>query len=271
MIARHLGTAALLLGLACSPLLVSAPAEAGDAGVQVSMSPTGPFRDQLHRQLFAGTGKLVPGDRVTRTFYVRNDSDLVARTTVAVSGSGPQNELADVIGVSVDLGGVSSSGPLETDDPDCTLTTTGPNLAPGAVQAVEVALELDDVTGMRAAAQHASLDLLVTLTQVGETGVIETCGEQATADPVPEGGDGSGTNPDSDDDHCEQGAVVTVTGTPSCVPTGVDAGRAREHRAHHPIREQITRSAFPALLLLAVGGGLVIGAWPLTRRRSVEE
>ena len=95
MIARHLGTAALLLGLACSPLLVSSPAEAGDSGVQVSMSPTGPFRDQLHRQLFAGTGKLVPGDRVTRTFYVRNDSDVVARTTVAVSGSGKGSELAD--------------------------------------------------------------------------------------------------------------------------------------------------------------------------------
>ncbi len=268
MIAKHLGTAALMLGLACSPLLVSAPAEAGDAGVQVSTSPTGPFRDQLHRQLFAGTGKLVPGDQATRTFYVRNDSDVVARTTVAVSGSGQQNELADSIDVSVDLSDVSSSGPLETDDPSCTLTATGPNLAPGEVQAVEVALEFDDVTGTRAAAQRASLDLLVTLTQVGETGVIETCGEQATADPVPNDDD---PGSDSDDDRCDQGAVVTVTGTPSCVPTVVDAGQARDHWAHHSIRDGVTRSAFTALLLLAVGGGLVIGAWPLTRRRSVEE
>jgi hypothetical protein len=267
MIARRLGTAALLLGLACSPLLVSSPAEAGDSGVQVSMSPTGPFRDQLHRQLFAGTGKLVPGDRVTRTFYVRNDSDVVARTTVAVSGSGKGSELADSLAVSVDLGDVSSSGSLGTDDPGCTLTTTGTNLAPGAVQAVAVALELDDVTGTRAAAQGASLDLLVTLTQVGESGVIETCGEQATADPVPaDDAPGGGTAPE--EDRCEQGAVVTVTGTPSCVPTVVDAGQAR---AHPSIQERMTRSAFPALLLLAVGGGLVIGAWPLTRRRSVEE
>ena len=121
MIARHLGTAALLLGLACSPLRVSSPAEAGDSGVQGSMSPTGPFRDQLHRQLFAGTGKLVPGDRVTRTFYVRNDSDVVARTTVAVSGSGKGSELADSLAVSVDLGNVSSSGSLGTDDPGCRL------------------------------------------------------------------------------------------------------------------------------------------------------
>jgi hypothetical protein len=268
MIARHLGTAVLLLGLACSPWLLSAPAEAGDSGVQVSMSPTGPFRDQLHRQLFAGTGKLVPGDRVTRTFYVRNDSDVVARTTIAVSGSGQQNELADAIDVSVDLGAVSSAGSLETDDPSCTLTTTGANLAPGAVQAVEVALELDDVTGTRAAAQRASLDFLVTLTQV-KTGVIETCGEQETGDREPEGDPGS--DADLDDDRCEQGAVITVTGAPSCVPTAVDAGQARDRRPHHSIRDRVTRSAFPALLLLAVGGGLVIGAWPLTRRRSVEE
>ncbi len=268
MIAKYLGTAALLLGLACSPLLVSAPAEAGDSGVQVSTSPTGPFRDQLHRQLFAGTGKLVPGDRVTRTFYVRNDSDVVARTTVAVSRPGQVNELADLIDVSVDLGAASSSGPVETDDPNCTLTTIGPNLAPGAVQAVEVALELDDVTGTQAAAQRASLDFLVTLTQV-KTGVIETCGEQETADPHPEP-DPSGVA-ESDDDRCEQGAVVTVTGTPSCVPTVVDAGQARDDREHRSIRDRITRSAFPALLLLAVGGGLAIGAWPLTRRRSVEE
>ncbi len=265
MIARHLGTAALLLGLACSPLLVSAPAAAGGSGVQVSASPTGPFRDQLPRQLFAGTGKLVPGDRVTRTFYVRNDSDVVARTSLDVSRSGQRNELADAIDVSVKLGDVSA-GPVETGGPDCTLTTTGPDLAPGAVQPVEVSVAFDDVTGTRATAQRASLDFLVTLTQV-DIGVIETCGDQETADPEDE--PPGGTAPDHD--RCEDGAVVTVTGTPACVPTVVDAGQAREHRAHHSIRERVSRSAFPALLLLGVGGGLVIGAWPLTRRRSVEE
>lgn len=266
MIARHLGTAALLLGLACSPLLFSTPAQAGDNGVQVSTSASGPFRDQLHRQLFAGAGKLVPGDRVTRTFYVRNGSDVVARTTLAVSDSGPRNDFSDAIDVSVDLGEVSSSGPLQPDDPSCTLTTTGPNLAPGAVQAVEVTLGFGDATGARASAKRASVDLLVTLTQVGETGVVETCGEQANAEPVGDEGDGK-----EGDDTCAQGAVVTVTGNPSCVPTAVAAGDSRDQQAHPSLRERITRSAFPALLLLAVGGGLVMGAWPLARRRSVEE
>lgn len=267
MIARHLGTGALLLGLACSPLLFSTPAQAGDSGVQVSTSASGPFRDQLHRQLFAGAGKLIPGERVTRTFYVRNGSDVVARTTLAVSDSSPRNDFSDAIDVSVDLGEVSSSGRLQSDDPSCTLTTTGPNLAPGAVQPVEVTLDFRDVPGTRAAAQRASVDLLVTLTQVGKTGVVETCGEQATADPVDDEDDGKV----DDVDTCAQGAVVTVTGNQSCVPTAVDAGDSSDRRAQPSVRERVTRNAFPALLLLAVGGGLVIGAWPLARGRSVEE
>ena len=275
MIARRIGTILFLLGLACSPLAFSVPAEAGDSGVQVSTTPTGPFRDQLHRQLFAGAGKLVPGDRVTRTFYVRNDSDLVARTTLEVSDSGPRNGFSDALDVSADLGGVSTDGPLHTGDPDCSLTVTGPNLAPGAVQAVDITVDFRDVVGTAAAAQRASLDLLVTLSQVGETGVVEVCGEQATSDPVDDdpldGGPDDGTNSDPRDDgdaRCDQGAVVTVAGNPSCVPTSVAAGAHEGGPTEPTVREQITRSAIPALLLLGLGGGLVIGAWPMARRRS---
>ena len=279
MIARRIATVLFLLGLACSPLAFSVPAEAGDSGVQVSTSPTGPFRDQLHRQLFAGTGKLVPGDRVTRTFYVRNDSDVVARTTIAVSDSGPRNDFSEGIDVGVDLGTVSSSGPLQTDDPDCTLTTTGSNLAPGAVQGVEVTLDFRDVTGTRGTAQRASLDLQVTLSQVGDGGVVETCGEQATDDtddpddqgaPDDQGDQGGNTGNGNVDDTCRQGAVVTVIGSQSCVPTAVDAGGREGPGAEPTVREQITHSAFPTLVLLGIGGGLAIGAWPLARRRREE-
>lgn len=272
MIARRIGTILLLLGLACTPLAFSVPAEAGDSGVQVSTKPTGPFRDQLGRQLFAGAGKLVPGDRVTRTFYVRNDSDVVARTTVVVSDAGPHNHFSEAIDVGVDMGRVSSSGPLQPDDPDCRLTTTGRNLAPGAVQAIEVTLDFRDVTGSRGAAQEASIDLLVTLSQVDAGGVVEICGEQATDDDPgdPDGpADPAGAD-DNADDTCRQGAVVTVTGTQSCVPTAVDAGRRKGSRAEPTFRQQIAHSAFPALVLLGVGGGLVIGAWPLARRRHQE-
>jgi len=268
MIARRIGTILFLLGLACSPLAFSVPAEAGDSGVQVSTTPTGPFRDQLHRQLFAGAGKLVPGDRVTRTFYVRNDSDLVARTTLEVSDSGPRNGFSDALDVSANLGGVSTDGPLHTGDPDCSLTVTGPNLAPGAVQAVDITVDFRDAATMVAMDQRASLDVLVTLTQVGGTGVIETCGEQATADPV--SNDGQSNDDQSGGDACRDGAVVTVTGTQSCVPTAVAAGGRKSQQAEPTVREQITRGAFPALVLLGIGGGLVIGAWPAARRRRQE-
>ena len=263
MIARRLGSVLLLLGLVCAGLAFSAPAQADASGVQVSTNPDGPFRDQLRRHLFAGAGELMPGDQLRRRFYVRNGSEVVARTTLAVSDSGPDNELAGAIDVGVDLGGVHSGGPLHTDDPDCGLTVTGPNLAPGAVQAIDVTLDFRDVDALVAMDQRASLDLLVTLTQVAETGVIETCGEQATADPVETDGQSGG-------DTCGDGAVVTVAGTQSCVPTSVDAGGREGPEAQPTFRERVTRSAFPALVLLGLGGGLVIGAWPLARRRRQE-
>lgn len=263
MIARRIGSVLLVLGLVCAALALSAPAQADSSGVQVSTNPDGPFRDQLRRQLFAGAGKLVPGDQLTRRFYVRNGSDVVARTTLAVSDSGPDDELARAIDVGVDLSGVHSDGPLHTDEPDCSLTVTGPNLAPGAVQAIDVTLDFRDVDALVAMDQRASLDLLVTLTQVAETGVIETCGEQAAVDPVKNGGQPGG-------EACREGAVVTVAGTQSCVPTSVDAGGREGSETQPTVRERLTRSAFPALVLLGLGGGLVIGAWPLARRRRQE-
>ena len=131
------------------------------------------------------------------------------------------------------------------------------------MQAIDITVDFRDVDAMVAMDQQASLDVLVTLTQVGETGVVETCGEQATADPVANDGQPGG-------DACQDGAVVTVAGTQSCVPTAVDAGDREGPPAQPTVREQITRSAFPALVLLGLGGGLVIGAWPLARRRRQE-
>lgn len=101
--------------------------------------------------------------------------------------------------------------------------------------------------------QAASLDFVVTLTQTGETGWVEVCGEQAEAEPEIKGDQGSG--PD-----CTRDVVVTTTGTPTCVPTAVDAGAT--YGGGEP-RDAATVAGLAGVLITL---GLVL--WADRRRRN---
>lgn len=200
--------AVLLLVLSLATL--AGPAQAREAGLQVSRSATGPFADQLPSPLLADLGRVVPLDRASGTFWVKNSSPRVARTTVAVVNRGAANVLTGALTVTVDVDGTVSTGTLPPDGRPCELVATGPHLRPGAVQPVEVSLAVGDLTGQQGVRERFALDVDVTLSHLGGAGEVAVCGEQASAGPPPA--------------DCEGTAVVTVAGPPRCVPTVVDAG-----------------------------------------------
>lgn len=255
-------------------VLATSPAQAEPKQLLVAGSAQGPFRDNLATPLFAGTGRLVPLDSATSTFYVKNNGKQTARTTVAVVNRGGSNAFEDALTLDVDIDGTASVATVPAPGgKGCSLVTTGPSLAPGAVQAVDIGLTVADLDGQVGMDQAASLDVVVTLSQVGPRGQVKVCGEQATAEPevkgeqATDGGDADGeAGGDGVVADCARDVVVTVAGDPTCVPTAVAAGRGAAYGGGEP-RDPATVAGL-AGLLAAAGASLVL--WAGRRRRRVE-
>jgi len=256
-----LALAAVLLLVATMVMFLGTPSEAVTKNLLISSSADGPFRDHLSRPLFKGEGPFVPLDRADSTFYVKNNSSDTARATLAVVNRGTSNDLESALSFDVDIQGTKSSGALPSPGRDgCALITTGPSIEPGDVQAVDLSLAMADVTGQEGMAEVASLDFVLTLSQVGENGEVDVCGEQADAEPEAEGEQGEEGEPVSD--QCRRDVVVTVAGEPSCVPTVVDAGATYglgEPRSPGTV-------AFLAAVLVSLGAGMLLLAG---RRRRI--
>jgi hypothetical protein len=242
--------------------LLSAPSQADPKKLLVSNTATGPFRDNLATPLFDGAGRFVPLDEASSTFYVKNNSKQTARATLAVVNRGGSNDFEDALTFDVDIDGTAASGAVpEVGSKGCSLITTGPSIAPGKVQAVDISLAVADLQDQVGMDQAATLDFVLTLTQTGKNGQVEVCGEQATAQPEVKGAQGGRSD-------CRRDVVVTVAGDPTCVPTAVDAGRA----GHPSYGAGDPRSALAvtgmAGLLAGLGAGLVL--WANRRRRTTD-
>ncbi len=80
---------------------------------------------------------------------------------------------------------MSNSAPVDlAGSTRCSTFLTGPTLAPGGTQQVDVGLTFSDVDGQTAQHSQARIDLVVTLSQVGHQGDVNICGEQAEAEPT---------------------------------------------------------------------------------------
>ncbi|QBR92164.1 hypothetical protein [Nocardioides euryhalodurans] len=201
-----------------APLLLTAPpAYAEHAELLVSTSPDGPFRTQLSQALFHDAGPFVPRTGATRTYYVKNTSPHVARTTVSLVDTAGSNAFEQALTFELAVGDTVSTGALG--GAVCHLLATGPDLAPGEVQAVQVGVSVADLAGQQGMRAQATLDLVTTLSQVGPSGEVDVCGVQATTTE-----DATTTQDAPDDEDCERAAVVTVSGSASCVPVAVDGG-----------------------------------------------
>ena len=248
---------AALTALAMLVLVLGAPSQADPKKLLVSNAAIGPFQNNLAHPLFEGSGPFVPLDQVSNAFYVKNNSSQPARVTVQVVNRGATNDFERALTFDVNiLGTQSSSSTPETGSPGCHLVTTGPNIAPGGVQKVDVGLAVADLQQQIGMDQAASLDFVVTLSQVGPKGQIQVCGAQATAQPVEVKGEQATVG------ECAKNVVVTVAGQPTCVPTAVDAGLSYD--------EPRSPAEVAGLALLLMGGGAALMWWGNHRRRREE-
>ncbi len=223
--------------------LTSGAARAEPSGVQVSLDSSGPFADGLPHSLFRGTGRLVPGDRVERTLYVRNDAATDTRTTVQV-GFDRSNELSDALDFRVVIGEAEATVSGDA----AHQTFAGPlTLAPGEVQPIDVVMTFDRATRTQAMRQSTEVELRVTITET--TGAGLGCREDLAVD---------------------RNGVTTDTERPRCVPTSVTAGETGTVAdvSVLPVRDPVV-AATVAVLAALVGAGLALVA--ARRRREVAE
>lgn len=201
----------LLTGLVAA-LLMTSPTQAEPKKLKVSSSENGPWADSLTRPLFEGLGPFVPQDSVPDRFYVKNNSNQPARATLAVIDRGASNEFEELLSFSATVGSETMQIPVFVDSKKkCRSYVTGESIPAGGVQPVDVTLQFADAEGQIAMDQTASVDFVLTLSQVGPKGKVDICGSQAVAEPY---------------EFCSQpnSAVVNALGRSSCAQVkGVSA------------------------------------------------
>lgn len=88
----------------------------------------------------------MPLDEATSTFYVKNSSQQVARTTLAVVNSDNTKTFESALTFAVHIDGITSNSTMPAPGTrGCSLITTGPSIEPGAVQTVDLALAVADL------------------------------------------------------------------------------------------------------------------------------
>jgi hypothetical protein len=248
---------ATLLAVVTAMLLTAQPTQADPKKLLVSNDGS-TWGDNLATPLFGDLGPLVPQDSRTSTFFLKNDSKQPARATLAVVDRGPANDFTDHLSFTYDVAGTTTPVPVAVaQKPKCKTYVTGPSIAPGGTQAVNVGVSFDDVTGQTAMDETSTVDFVLTLSQVGPNGRVDICGEQALAQPYQE---------------CKNPAlqVVTVIGKPTCAEvlgTEAMAGGKQGTSAGATTGESVlaatgaprsTSTLLPlAVGLLAAGAGLM--------------
>lgn len=277
---RHAFAASGVLAMvAVLIVVVGSPARAASERPRllVGSSAGGPFLDQLPTALFTGAEPVVPGQGVGDTFWVKNASGAPARISVSLPDTEPSNELEAALAYDVKVGGAQLPTRLARSGRDACHTVAARRVIdPGAVQAVTVTAHLPRKAGPATMNQSASTDLRVTLTET-PGGDIEICGDEAEDDPTQPtsaqtgggqtgGGHSGGPAADGTVD-CGQDVVITTTGTPTCVPTAVDAGVGGGH--DDGFGGAGTWDTRPAAVVAGLLGGLLL-LWAKRRREADE-
>ena len=179
------GRSAVVLLLAACSLLPATAAHADSDRLQVSQDGT-TWQDNLSAPLF-GPMVVVPQDRVSRSFRIRNDTDQETQATVALVDRSPDDsDLAGHLRVGARSGETAGSSHALTDGNGCSVLLQGQPLDPGATSRIDVALAVDDIEGGTAQGATAEFDLLVALSE-GERS-FDICGVGGRGG----GGDGAG-------------------------------------------------------------------------------
>jgi hypothetical protein len=196
---------AALLVAALLGVVAGSPAHADPQRLMLGLDPAGPFTESLSTPLFSGS--YVPGT-ATSTFYVRNESPSTTRATIALVSKEAVNELERSLSFSATVGGHAGTGvPLHQDKKknQCRTLATGPTVAPGGVQRVDVTMMIDPDLSRTAMNQSASFTFVVTLSQVTTKGKVDVCGTQSPGGTTEVLGAGA----------TARSATVALTGSPT--------------------------------------------------------
>lgn len=168
-----------LLAALLNVVALGAPAHADPDRLRLSLSQTGPFTESLSTPLFSGS--YVPGT-ATSTFFVKNDSPSTTRATLSLAPKSSYNAFEQALSFTASVGGVNGTRvPLYEDTRKhlCRTLVTGPTIAPGGVQEIDVSMIVDSNFPQPVTTQTASFSFVVALSQVTSKGKVDVCGPQS--------------------------------------------------------------------------------------------
>ncbi|GAA1928266.1 hypothetical protein GCM10009737_32680 [Nocardioides lentus] len=239
-------TATVLLGAGAAS---AASPTAGAPRDPIGLSPDGVrYADALEGPLFGRRLAWVPGDRRTRSWWVRNQAEQAALLTVEVPARGV---LPGWLSLQTRVGGAWRA--LDTAAP----VTTG-RLAPGASRRVAVRVTMRPTAGNRTMLDDADLPLRVRLTEARGA----TPGGPDTA-PGDGGGDGGGDGDDGSGPG--DGGSAGGAGDGSGSLPGAGGARSAPGGPLDGLLPDTGAGSGPALLLL--GAALLAAGASVLRRR----
>jgi hypothetical protein len=140
---------------------------------------------------------MVPGDRVSTSFYVRNPLDEpITMTTRAINVTSTSARLGNSITVDGTANGLSLAAPISFASlSNCSTLAPDLIIAPNAVAKVSIAFALMNVNGLVATSSRGGFDVLLTM-QDNEAGLPATsCDSAAPTAGNQQGGTGTATTP----------------------------------------------------------------------------
>ena len=170
------------LTAALTTLVGVAPAQAATPGISLSRDGV-TWAAALTGSLF-GDYRLVPGDAVTRTFWVRNDATSAGYLRLTLRDVATTNlDFADALSLRADLVGWPGETVAVQSARPCSRLTEGPIVPAGSAARIELTAALGDLVGLRGQGGTAGFNVVVSLSGeplgLGKSGCPSTGAEVA--------------------------------------------------------------------------------------------
>jgi hypothetical protein len=209
--------ALVTLLVAGTTLAFAAPAQA--APKPIGLSPDGvTYADTLSASLFAGA-LIVPGDTVTRSFWVKNRDADPGNLAIALQGvAGGDSTFVAALSLSAVAGASAGPSVAFTSANPCVSLASGVGLASGAAVRVDLKLKLGSSLGhVSSQSSVGNFNIKVTLTSTDVTAPTGC----APVTPPRGGGGGGGSDPTIPPGEIDS-AVISGSADGSVLPTLAD-------------------------------------------------
>ena len=156
--------AAFVLFMAVAPGVSAARAASGD--ILVSLDGAN-WSATLPRGLFSGSGTVVPGERMSRTLWIKNGTSTPAILRLSrMQTAATSSLLARAISISATGRGTRGSSPASQDG-TCTQLLPDQLVLAGRFMPIVVTLTVADLQGLQAQGQSATISLIASMSARG--------------------------------------------------------------------------------------------------------